>query len=79
MFLLSEIQQNEDSIAQIKSTFQSFENVAGHEKLKTNRTELSEVLRKHLNTETSQHGNALKTAFEEFPFYFGKPLKTGKR
>ena len=37
------------------------------------------VLWKCLNTETSQFGNVSKTAFEEFPFYFGKPLKTGKR
>ena len=28
--------------------------------------------------ETPHHGNASKTAFEEFPFYFGKSLKTGK-
>jgi len=33
--------------------------------------------------ETPQHGNistrkCLKTGFEEFPFYFGKSLKTGK-
>ena len=36
------------------------------------------VLWKRLNTETSQHGNASKTGFEEFPFFFGKSLKTGK-
>ena len=28
--------------------------------------------------ETPHHGNASKTGFEEFPFYFGKFLKTGK-
>ena len=39
---------------------------------------LKKVLWKRLNTETSQRGNASKTAFEEFPFYFGKSLKTGK-
>ena len=26
----------------------------------------------------SQRGNVLKTGFEEFLFYFGKSLKTGK-
>ena len=36
------------------------------------------VLWKRLNTETSQRGNASKTGFEEFPFFFGKSLKTGK-
>ena len=36
------------------------------------------VLWKRLTTETPHHGNASKTAFEEFPFYFGKSLKTGK-
>jgi len=28
--------------------------------------------------ETPQQGNASKTGFEEFLFYFGKSLKTGK-
>ena len=36
------------------------------------------VLWKRLTTETPHRGNAPKTAFEEFPFYFGKSLKTGK-
>ena len=40
--------------------------------------ELMMVLWKSLNTETSQRGNASKTSFEEFPFFFGKSLKTGK-
>ena len=33
------------------------------------------VLWKRLNTETSQRGNASKTGFEEFPFFWGNPLK----
>ena len=37
-----------------------------------------QVLWKRLNAETSQRGNASKTGFEEFPFFFGKSLKTGK-
>ena len=28
--------------------------------------------------ETPHQGNVLKTAFEYYPFYFGKSLKTGK-
>ena len=36
------------------------------------------VLWKRLTTETPHRGNASKTAFEEFPFYYGKSLKTGK-
>ena len=33
---------------------------------------------KRITTETSHQGNASKTAFEKFRFYFGKSLKTGK-
>ena len=33
------------------------------------------VLWKRLNTETSQRGNASKTGFEDFMFFWGNPSK----
>ena len=39
---------------------------------------LKKVLWKRLNTETSQRGNASKTAFEGFRFILGNPSKLKK-